>query len=63
MTADLAPGHTVRVLPPFAEGFAGTYDVTHVVQHDDGAICCFLFDTLGADIGAFDPSFLEIVKD
>jgi hypothetical protein len=49
-------GTTVRVLPPFAEAFPGTFTVDLVTPHPDGQVACTLSD--GA--GAFDPRYLAL---
>ena len=53
------PGEVVRILPPFAEVFPGTYGVVEVITHPDGQIAC----VLEPDIGAFDPKYLEILPE
>lgn len=47
-------GQAVRVLPPFAESFPGTYTVTEIVTHPDGQVVCILSD----ESGGFDPKYL-----
>jgi hypothetical protein len=49
-------GDTVRVLPPFAEYFSGTYVVSEVVSGEDGSTTYIL---AGAE-GGFDAIYLEL---
>lgn len=52
----MIPGQQVRILPPFAEAFPGTYTISDV----DGS-ACFLDGIPEGFANAFDVSYLEAV--
>lgn len=53
----LEVGQLVRVLPPFAESFSGEYEITEVLEYEDGQVAYIL-----GELGGFAPIYVEKVE-